>query len=160
MIDHIVVASSNKGKIKEISGMMHPSSLKVTSLKDYPTVPPIVESGSTYAENALIKARTVFEYTARVSLGDDSGIEVEALNGRPGLHSARYAGGESFSQKCIDKLLREMKDVPAENRHARFVCVMALVGRTRSGEMLEEVFEGICTGVNHWCQHWERRIRI
>ena len=102
-------------------------------LDRFPGIGEIPENGSTFAENALVKAGTVADYTGLISVADDSGLEVDALGGRPGIYSARYSDdwlsnpGETKDQRNIRKLLYELKDVPYERRQARFVCCMAAV---------------------------------
>jgi XTP/dITP diphosphohydrolase len=96
------------------------------SLNEYPGVPEITEDGATFLENALKKARTISEFTGEVVLADDSGLEVDFLGGRPGVHSARYAGESAVDENNIRKLLKEMEHVPREARGASFVCVLAL----------------------------------
>src|SRR5262245_64987062 len=86
----------------------------------------VVEDGATYEENALKKATTLAEYSGYLTLADDSGLEVDALNGGPGIYSARYGGPEGDDQKNNEKLLNVLKEVPEDRRTARFVCVLAL----------------------------------
>jgi XTP/dITP diphosphohydrolase len=116
--------------------------LRVLSLNDFSDIPEIEEKGRTFTENALSKARFYSGYFDRLTLADDSGLEVETLRGRPGVHSARYAGEEASSLENNRKLLREMEGVPTSKRGARFKCVMALV----SPDGKEAVAEGDCRG--------------
>ncbi|KMQ71930.1 RdgB/HAM1 family non-canonical purine NTP pyrophosphatase [Chryseobacterium koreense] len=122
----ILVATHNQHKKEEIQQILG-DAFKVTSLTDYGLFDEIVEDGATFHENALIKAEFCFQKTGKPSLGDDSGLVVEALDGRPGIFSARYAGNHDFG-KNIAKVLEEMKGV--ENRNAYFVTVMCLVDET------------------------------
>lgn len=119
----ILVATHNEHKKEEIQQMLG-SSYTVTSLRDYGLIDEIVENGKTFHENALLKASYCFKKTGRPSLGDDSGLVVEALQGRPGIFSARYAGDHDFDRN-IAKVLEEMEG--EENRSAYFVTVMCLV---------------------------------
>ena len=138
----IVLATNNAHKVREISDGFLGLPLKTIPLSDYPDAPELKEEGETYAENALHKARTVARMTHRWALGDDTGLEVDALDGAPGLYSARYAGeGVTFEQNR-KKLLDALKGVRWEKRTALFRCVMALAGP--SGE--EAVFEGTVSG--------------
>lgn len=137
----IVVATRNKGKMKEIFSFGIPS-IVFTSLEKYPEIGDIEETGSTFIENALIKARHVCKVTGLPALADDSGLVVDALNGEPGVYSARY-GNLKTDEERYTLLLQKMRDIPDDRRQARFVCVMALVfpdGR-------EYIEEGVCEGL-------------
>lgn len=125
-MDTIVLATNNKGKIRELSVMLEPFGLKVKALSEFPEIGDIPETGDTFKENAFIKARTVAKITGLVAVADDSGIEIDALDGRPGVYSARYAGEECDDQKNNEKMLEEMKDIPEEKRTGRYRCVMAV----------------------------------
>ncbi|SDG05049.1 RdgB/HAM1 family non-canonical purine NTP pyrophosphatase [Epilithonimonas hungarica] len=129
----ILIATHNLHKKEEIQQILG-SEYIVTSLSDYDLNDEIIEDGNTFAENALIKAKYCFEKTGKPSIGDDSGLVVEALNGRPGIFSARYAGNHNF-QKNIEKVLEEMKDEP--NRRAYFITVLCF--KDQDGE---HYFEG------------------
>ena len=133
MKKEILVATHNQHKKEEIQQILG-EHFNVTSLTDYDIHDEIVEDGTTFHENALIKANYCFEKTGKPSLGDDSGLVVEALDGRPGIYSARYAGNHDFA-KNIAKVLDELKG--EENRKAYFVTVMCLVD-----ENGENYFEG------------------
>lgn len=106
--------------------MLGGTDLEVHSLKDFPDIPDIAEDGKSFFENALVKARTVSRLTGETVLADDSGLEVDALCGAPGIYSSRYAGAEATDEKNILKLLDDLKDVPAENRTAAFRCFLVL----------------------------------
>lgn len=141
MIEEIILATGNKGKVKEFAGLLHGIAGKIIGLGDLESPPEIVEDGETFMENALKKARAIAEYSGKPALADDSGLAVDALGGGPGVYSARYAGERATDDENIDKLLRELGD--AQNRKARFVCFLALV--TPGGE--ETVVSGECEGV-------------
>jgi len=126
-MDTIVLATNNKGKIKELSVMLEPFGVVVKSLSEFPEIGEIPETGDTFLENAFIKARAVAEITGLVAVADDSGIEVDALDGRPGVYSARYAGEECDDHANNEKMLEELKDVPDDKRTGRYRCVMAAV---------------------------------
>jgi len=105
----IVFASGNLGKVREIREMLSCINIELVSLKDYPDIPEIVEDGKTFLENALKKARTVSERTAQAVLADDSGLQVDALGGEPGIYSARYAGEGASDDDNINLLLAKLK---------------------------------------------------
>ena len=124
-METIVIATGNKHKISEIKEMLAPytaGKYELVSRRDAGFTGEIIENGSTFEENATIKARTVCEATGKITLADDSGLCVDALGGRPGIYSARY-GGLDTDDEQISLLLSELKDVPAEKRTARFVAV-------------------------------------
>lgn len=116
----IVIATKNRHKVEEISRLL--KGVKVFSLADFPSVPDIAETGATFYENALIKAKVVHQLLGKPVLADDSGLCVNALNGAPGVYSARYAGEGSSQEKLITKLLRNLKG--EKNRKAHFMTVM------------------------------------
>ena len=120
----IVLATHNKGKMSEINNLLS-SSYEVLTLDHFPNIKEIPETGKTLKENAFIKARTVFEMTGLPSLADDTGLEVEALGGEPGVFSARYAGEQASYQDNCEKLLKNMMRVPKEDREAKFRTVLA-----------------------------------
>ncbi len=122
MTTTIVLASSNPGKVREIAELLVGLNLTVVPQGKF-DVPEIEETGLSFIENAILKARNAARHTGLAAIGDDSGLEVDALNGAPGIHSARYAGETSTDEANVDKLLRELIDVPEEQRSARFQCV-------------------------------------
>jgi len=123
----LVIASKNEGKIREIIDILDLKDIKVYTYKDFPEWPEVEETGSTFYDNALIKARALVDAFGKPAVADDSGLEVDALGGKPGVYSARYAGEEGNSQKNIEKLLRELEGVPEEKRTARFHAVVVLM---------------------------------
>lgn len=142
-MQEVIVATSNKGKIQEIREILSSLSLKLVSMGDFfQTSVEIDETGSTFTENALIKADWVFEKSGLWALADDSGLEVDCLNGKPGVYSARFAGENAGPTDNNRKLLEQMQNVPAENRTARFRCVMIL--KTGPNSYLQS--EGVCEG--------------
>jgi XTP/dITP diphosphohydrolase len=143
----ILLATNNQHKISEISQILIGLPVDLRTLAEYPELSDIPETGNTFEENALIKARACFDHTGLLSLADDSGLEVDALNGEPGVHSARYSGVPHDYAGNNRKLLDEMKDISAEQRTARFRCVIALVGKNREEEYFEHCFHGICEGM-------------
>lgn len=142
----IVVATKNAHKVKELSDMLALDGLSLVTLSDMGFTGEIEENGSTFAENALIKARTAARLYGLPALADDSGLCVDALDGEPGIYSARYAStdGENASDAAnVEKLLEKLKSIPSGERTARFVCAIALV--TPDGS--EKVVTGACEGV-------------
>jgi len=139
----ILMATKNVGKINEFRHLMEPHGITVLSLLDINYEDEIEETGSTFEENALIKAREIAIQYQVMTIADDSGLEIDALEGRPGVFSARYAGDARSDEANVDKILFEMKDVPESERYARFVCVLAVVDR----EGKELVVRGECTGL-------------
>lgn len=137
----IVIATANAHKLVEIKDILKQLPVELLSLQDFPEIPPIEESGHTFEENALLKARTVFRHCGILTLADDSGLEVDALGGAPGIYSARYAGEAHDYAANNRKLLQDLKDVPPEKRGAQFRCVVAVVG-----EKGEQISEGIVRG--------------
>lgn len=122
----VVLASRNRGKLRELQALLAGSGLELSPLSDWPQVGELEEDGQTFLDNARSKARATAWLTGRPALADDSGLAVEALGGRPGVHSARYAGSGASDRDNWLKLLEEMKDVAPEARRAAFVCVLVL----------------------------------
>ena len=141
MIKEIVLATKNDGKVREFTSLLSQVVENIISLKDLDSVPDVVEDKDTFRKNALKKARFVSEITKKITLADDSGLEVDFLDGRPGIYSSRYAGENASDKENISKLLNELKDV--SDRRAKFVCDLALV--FPDGQ--EVVVEGTCEGV-------------
>lgn len=142
MLTELVLASGNQGKLAEYQRLLEGLEIQVHSMKEYPEIGEIEEDGSTFAENALIKARVVCQATGKAAMADDSGLMVDALDGAPGIFSARFAGPQRSDADNNAKLLRLMESVSDENRTARFFCAIAIVlpdGR-------EYVAEGTCEG--------------
>ena len=157
MLDLIVLATRNEGKARELSALLEGIALRVESLAAHTEVSLPPEAGSTYRENALAKARAVSRALGVPALGDDSGLEVGALGGAPGLRSARYAGadvsaGHATDAANIERLLLDLAEVPPQSRTARFRCVLALV----RGPSDEVVVEGSCEGRILDVAHGER----
>lgn len=119
----VVLASGNTGKLREINAMLAGSHLLAVSQQEF-NVPDIEETGRTFIENAILKARNAATHSGLPAIADDSGIEVPALNGEPGIYSARYAGAGATDEENLNKLVDEVKKLPEEKRQARFVCLM------------------------------------
>jgi XTP/dITP diphosphohydrolase len=122
----LLVATTNPGKFREVSAFLKIFPLKIVSLADLVDPPAVTEDGATFEENAVKKARALAEFSGLLTLADDSGLEVDALNGAPGIYSARYAGAECDDHKNNEKLLSDLRSVSEEKRSARFVCALAL----------------------------------
>ncbi|MFV1982249.1 MAG: XTP/dITP diphosphatase [Thiohalomonadales bacterium] len=122
----IVLASNNQGKVREISQMVKNLELEIVPQSDY-NVSEIEETGLTFVENAILKARHASKVTGLPAIADDSGIEVDFLNGAPGIYSARYSGVGASDKDNLDKMLLALKDVPTEKRSARFQCLMVFM---------------------------------
>ncbi len=123
----VVLASRNKGKIREINQILKAvlPAIEVKGLDEFPEIGDIPETGATFEENALIKAQAVSDKTGLIAIADDSGLVVPALKGEPGVYSARYAGVKATDQDNNNKLLEAMKGLKGDERKASFVCVMA-----------------------------------
>ena len=138
----IVIATHNTDKKKEINALLKNLSVNVLGMEHFPNIESIEETGSTLLENSLIKSRTVNQITGLATIADDTGLEVDALDGAPGVYSARYAGLNSTYEENVEKLLFELKDVPEALRTARFRTVISYVDFKK-----EFVDEGIIEGM-------------
>ena len=138
----ILVATRNRGKVREIRKALKGLRLQIHALTDFPAAPEIEEDGKTFAENALKKARSYSKLFGKLTISDDSGIEVDGLKGAPGVYSARYAGAGASDRENNRRLLREMEGVPPSKRGARFKCSIAIV----SPDDREAAAEGECRG--------------
>jgi XTP/dITP diphosphohydrolase len=137
-----IVATRNPGKVREIRRVLKGLEVEIRSLKDFPDVPSIEEDGKSFAENALKKARFYAKYFGEIAIADDSGLEVDALKGAPGIYSARYVREGASDRENNQKLLKEMEGVPLSRRGATFRCSIAIV----SPEGREKTVEGACRG--------------
>ena len=124
----LLIATQNRGKLEEIKSVLQPShsNLRIRELSGLRDIPKIEEDGSSFLQNAQKKAKMIASFTRIPTLADDSGLEVDALGGRPGILSARFAGPQATDEENIRKLLEKLKGVPPEKRTARFRCVMVL----------------------------------
>ena len=141
----IVVASNNAGKVREINQLLEGTGVRVVPQGDF-GVPEAEETGLTFVENAILKARNAAQHSGLPAIADDSGIEVDALHGAPGIHSARYAGPGSSDEDNVGKLLHALESVPEAERGARFQCVLVYLRHASDPTPL------ICQGT------WEGRI--
>ena len=124
--DPVVLATRNPGKLRELDGILG-SQIRLAGLEDFPGAPDVPETGATFEENALLKARAIAAHAGLAAVADDSGLCVDALNGMPGVLSARWAGEHGDDQANLDLLLAQIAEVPDARRGARFVCAAALV---------------------------------
>lgn len=137
----IVLATHNRGKMEEMSAILGHLPVELLALDAFPEIGDIPETGNTLKENAFIKAETVHRLTGLPALADDTGLEVDALNGAPGIYSARYAGADATFDDNCQKMLKELHGIPIEKRTARFRTVIAFVN---GGE--KEWVEGVAEG--------------
>ncbi len=137
----LILATRNAGKLREFRHLLADLNQEIIGLDAFPALPSVPETGTTFEENARLKARAVQAQTGGWVIADDSGLCVDALGGAPGVFSARYAGEQASDADNIAKLLAALRDVPTDRRTARFVCVLALVMDTE-----EACFTGVCTG--------------
>jgi XTP/dITP diphosphohydrolase len=143
--EKIVLASNNAGKVREINQLLASEQIQVVPQKEF-DIPDAVEDGLSFVENAIKKARHAAALSGLPAIADDSGIEVDALNGAPGIYSARFAGVGASDQENLEKLLEMVKDVPDESRTARFQCLMVYMRHS------EDPTPIICQGT------WEGRL--
>ncbi len=144
-MSEIVLASNNQGKVREINELLSESGIRVVPQAQF-DIPDAEETGLTFVENAIIKARQAAERSGLPAIADDSGLEVDALQGAPGMYSARYAGAGASDEDNLRKLLATLRDVPEERRGARFQCLMVYLRHAADPTPL------ICQGT------WEGRI--
>jgi XTP/dITP diphosphohydrolase len=145
VITELVLATRNEHKGQELKALLGGEGLIIRTLAEFPNAPDVVEDGDSCEANAIKKAREIARHTGLPSVADDTGLEVEALGGRPGVYSARYAGeGATYKDNC-EKLLRELDGVPHERRQARFVTVAAIALPTGQSVAVEGSLEGSIT---------------
>lgn len=147
MTDTILIATKNPGKAREFEALFAKKGLLVKTLLDYPEIPEVEETGTTFAENALLKAETIAATLNMMVLADDSGLKVDALEGRPGVYSARYAGEPKSDAANNAKLLHELADFPPAERTAQFHCTLALAYPGKDSLIVEGEVEGKILGV-------------
>ena len=140
----IVLASNNSGKVREIDAILSGINLHVISQSEF-SVPDIEETGKTFVENAILKARNAALHTSMSAIADDSGIEVIALDGQPGIYSARYAGVGASDEENLRKLVDEVRKLPDNKRQARFVCLMVYL--QHADDPVPVIAEGIWNGI-------------
>jgi XTP/dITP diphosphohydrolase len=143
----VIIATKNPGKAREFEDIFARRGVVARTLLDYPEIIDVEETGQSFEENAILKAEAISKQLNKMVIGDDSGLIVDALDGKPGIFSARYAGEEKDDQANIDKVLNELQEIPMESRTARFYCALAFVtpgqetttvSGTCEGRILEE----------------------
>ena len=142
MIRELVLATRNRHKGEELAALLGGLGITIRTLDEFPDAPEVVEDGDTCEANAIKKARTIAEFTGLPAVADDTGLEVDALGGRPGIYAARYAGEDATYEDNCRKLLQELTGVPRERRTARFLTVAAIA--LPSGEI--RVVQGMLEG--------------
>ncbi|WP_034550892.1 ribonuclease PH [Carnobacterium funditum] len=145
--DTILIATNNQGKAREFEALFAKKGIQVKTLLDYPEIPEVEETGTTFAENALLKAETIANRLNVMVLADDSGLKVDALEGRPGIFSARYAGEPKSDAANNAKLLHELTDIPSDLRTAQFHCTLALAFPGKESLVVEGEVEGRILGI-------------
>ncbi|WP_176583539.1 XTP/dITP diphosphatase [Priestia megaterium] len=138
----IIIATKNAGKVKDFETLFSPKGFKVKSLLDFPEIEDVEETGVTFAENATLKAEAISFALNKPVIADDSGLAIDALNGEPGVYSARYAGENKDDNANIEKVLQKLNDVPFEKRTARFHCALAIAVPGKRTEIVEGTCEG------------------
>lgn len=139
----VILASNNKYKLEEITKKLREFNIKVISQKEAIGDLEVEETGTTFAENAILKAETIFKMTGKPVIADDSGLAVDYLNGKPGVYSNRFAGPDANDDDRINKIIEALDGVPDEKRTARFICAICYVDE--NGE--KHVFENSCEGI-------------
>ncbi|WP_172368971.1 XTP/dITP diphosphatase [Sporosarcina jiandibaonis] len=142
-MNEVIIATNNAGKGKDFEALFTPLGIKVLTLNDIEQKIEVEETGKTFEENAILKAETVSKLLGKTVIADDSGLEIDALGGAPGVYSARYAGNGSTDDDNIDKALRELAGLTEVERTARFRCVLAIAGPS----IETETFSGSCEGI-------------
>ncbi len=148
----LVLATGNPDKQREILALLGDVPITIRTLDEFEPVPSIIEDGETCEANAIKKASRIAKHTGRLTLADDTGLEVDALGGRPGVYAARYAGEHATYEDNCRKLLKELDGVPTDKRTARFLTVVALADQSGSVETVEGVLQGAiataCSGID------------
>lgn len=139
----VIIATQNKGKAKDFEALFGPLGYDVLTLRDVAQDMDVEETGVTFEENAILKAEAVAEALQTTVIADDSGLEIDALNGEPGVYSARYAGEAKSDEANIDKVLSKLEGVPEEERTARFRCVLAIASPNKE----TITYSGSCEGM-------------
>ena len=141
----IVLSTTNSHKLREFREMLGDIDVQIVPLDSFPDCPEVIEDGNSFAENALKKARTIALHTGLLTMADDSGLEVDFLEGRPGIYSARYAGEDADDRKNNEKLLKDLEGVPPDKRGAQFRCVIAVVDPNGDKQTVEGKYRGVIT---------------
>lgn len=141
------MATRNKGKAEELAQLLQDLPVQILTLQDFPDLPEVLETGRTFAENAALKAEFAAQATGLITLSDDSGLELDELNGEPGVYSARFAGEPSDDERNNRKLLELLRGLPPEQRTARFVSVIAVAVPNEVDKPVISYCRGTCSGV-------------
>jgi XTP/dITP diphosphohydrolase len=141
-VREIIIATKNAGKVKDFETLFSSKGFKVKSLLDFTEIEDVEETGVTFAENATLKAEAISSALNKPVIADDSGLAIDALNGEPGVYSARYAGENKDDNANIEKVLQKLNDVPFEKRTARFHCALAIAVPGKRTEIVEGTCEG------------------
>lgn len=139
----VIIASGNQGKIAEFQNLLSPFRVEIVPMSQLPDAVNVEETGDTFKENARLKAEAISSQYNKPVIADDSGLVVDALDGRPGVISARYAGPEKDDRKNLNKVLNELSDVPKNERSARFYCVIALAVPGKETKFAAGTCEGL-----------------
>ena len=139
----IVIATGNSDKVREINELLEDTDLNAVSMKEAGIICDIVENADSFEGNAMIKARTVAEYTDDYVLADDSGLCIDALNGAPGIYSSRFCGENSTYEEKFRKIFEMLEGVPEDERTAHFTCAIAVVRPDKTSFTVKEIFEGV-----------------
>ncbi len=142
MKEEIILATRNMDKCRELGALLSDLEITIKTLVDFPDAPEVEEDGETCRDNAMKKAKEIAKYTGLIAVADDTGLEVEALDGRPGVYAARYAGDLATYEDNCRKLLQEMEAVPVAKRGARFLTVAAIAKPTGECEAIDGILEG------------------
>jgi XTP/dITP diphosphohydrolase len=143
MIRELVLATRNRHKGEELAALLGDLGITIRTLDEFPDAPDVVEDGETCEANAIKKARAVAEFTGLPAVADDTGLEVDALGGRPGIYAARYAGEDATYEDNYRKLLRELAGVPRERRTARFLTVAAIALPSDGVRVAQGTLDGV-----------------
>ena len=141
----VIIATKNQGKAKEFESLFAAKGYEVKTLLDFPESPDVEETGTTFEENAMIKAEAISKEYKQLVIADDSGLIVDALDGRPGVYSARYAGEDKNDEANTNKVLSELKGVPENERTARFYCALAVASPNQETITVSGTIEGMIT---------------
>jgi XTP/dITP diphosphohydrolase len=145
MIRELVLATHNRHKGEELAALLGDLDMTIRTLDEFPDAPDVIEDGDTCEANAIKKARAIAEFTGLPAVADDTGLEVDALGGRPGIYAARYAGEDATYEDNCQKLLRELMGVPRERRTARFLTVAALALPSDGVRVAQGTLDGVIT---------------
>jgi XTP/dITP diphosphohydrolase len=143
MLRELVLATRNPDKAAELLALLSDLGIVIRTLRDFPDAPEVIEDGHTCHQNASKKATEIAKYTGRLTVADDTGLEVEALGGRPGPYAARYAGEHATYEDNWRKLLAELEGVPWSSRRATFITVAAIAPPAKAPHLVEGVLEGV-----------------